>query len=308
MKMPAITSSALLLLLCSAVPAAAQSIGAPLANSSSSSPKVNLDNADRPSFASDKTLSGLYQLPSVRKSSAELPEGTPVYLNQDVQTLLVKQSHTRKVESVVDLSVLKERSDYRSAAIMKLKVSASRASEIQAGLSEISAAYKKPADSSEFTDCNSVSLSVETRIKMDTSKVLEIVESEIAANSSCACEIVKIAIKASDADEALVGDIAEVAITTSPENMRMISQCAIAALPEALPNVQAVLAKLDPNRGDSSYSAKDAKDSKSAKSPIARAVETPEIPSNPLDLPPPFQPPIPPIYIPPSVTNPDPGP
>jgi hypothetical protein len=36
----------------------------------------------------------------------------------------------------------------------------------------------------------------------------------------------------------------------------LIAQCAIAVAPDALPNVQAVLAKLDPNRGEGGYSAK----------------------------------------------------
>lgn len=147
-------------------------------------------------------------------------------------------------------------------------------------------------------------MSVEQRLKMDSSNVLEIVESEVAANPNCACEIVKIAIKASGADESLVGDIVEVAIRSAPESMRMISQCGIAAMPDALSEVQAVLAKLDPNSGDSSNnskSGKDGTDAKDAKEPVASA---PPEPPNPLDLPPPF-PPLPPPPLPPAITDPN---
>ena len=123
--------------------------------------------------------------------------------------------------------------------------------------------------------------------------MLEVVESEVAANPSCACEIVKTAIKASDADVELVVAIVETSINVAPDSMRIVSQCAIAAMPEAIAAVQALLAKLDPNAGDAAHSAKSsksAKGSKSAKVAVAATVITP----NPLDLPPPF-PPVPPI-------------
>ena len=175
------------------------------------------------------------------------------------------------------------------------------------GLAEISAAYQQPGQKVDSAACSSVAMSVGHRVQIDPSQVLEIVESEISANSNCACEIIKAAIKGSGADPALVGDIAEVAITAAPQSMRMISQCAIAAMPEALSEVQAVLAKLDPNRGDSSYSAKDAKDAKAA---VASVIAPPDVPPNPLDVPPPFFPPIvpPPYFPPPGVSDPDPIP
>jgi len=311
MKMPTTPSSALLLILCSAIPASAQLIEVSPATASNSSPKVEgLESAERPSFAADKALSGVYQLPTVHKTSGDLSEGTPVYVSQDVLTLGSRQAAVRKVENVLDLSVLKETSAYRNASIVKLKVSDAQASGIHEGLSEISAAYKKPGQAADNADCGSVAMSIEHRIKMDPSKVLEFVESEVAANNSCACEIVKIAIKASGADEVLVANIAEAAIVAAPDSMRMISQCAIAALPEALPNVQAVLARLDPNRGDSSYSAKDSKSGKDAKEAVRSELSPPPVPANPLDLPPPFFPPIPPppYFPPPVVTNPNPVP
>jgi hypothetical protein len=89
--------------------------------------------------------------------------------------------------------------------------------------------------------------------------------------------------------------------------MRMISQCAIATMPESVAEVQALLAKLDPNSGDSdvysSKSAKDSTDSKDAKDSKVAAIVAPPIP-NPLDLPPTYPPiiPLPPIVTPP-VTN-----
>ena len=309
--MPVSPSSALILILCGALPVSAQLIEVPSAKLTTSGNKVDsLGFAENPSFASDKALSGVYQLPTVQKTSGDLSEGNPVYVNQDVLTLSARRSAVRKVENVLDLSVLREASAYRNATRVKLKVSDAQASGIHAGLAEISAAYKKPGERVDSADCGSVAMSVGHRIQIDPSMVLEIVESEISANTNCACEIVKTAIKASGADIALVADITEVAITSAPASMRMISQCAIAAMPEALPAVQSILARLDPNRGDSSYSAKDSKSGKDAKAAIASAVAPPTTPPNPLDVPPPFFPPIvpPPYFPPPEVTDPNPYP
>lgn len=301
-------SSLLLLLLCSALPASAQLFEGTTAKLSHQSNKVEgLDYTSRASFASDQFLSGAYQLPAVSKTSGDLDESPPVYVSQDSQTLSARRSTVAQIENVLDFSVLKEPSAYRNATRIKLQVSDAQASGIRAGLQQISAAYSQPGKNTDSADCNSVTLSVAHRVRMDPSMVLEIVESEISANRNCACEIIKIAIKASAADEALVGDITEAAITAAPESMRMISQCAIAAMPEALAQVQAVLAKLDPHRGESSHSAKSAKSGKEA---IASAVAPPEIPSDPLNLPPPIFPPTPPppYFPPPVVTNPNPIP
>lgn len=303
MRIQASPSLAISLILCSALPASAQLIET-LAQNSTGAKAASLESADRPSFAADKFLSGVYQLPAVRKTQADLSETAPVFVSQDALTLSTRKSAARAVESVLDLSVLREPSAYRTSDTIKVKVSDEQASGIHAGLAELSAAYKQPAQPSDSADCPSVALSVEQRVKLDPSMVLEIVESEVSANPNCACEIVKIAIKASGADESLVGDITEVAITSAPESMRMISQCAIAAMPEALAAVQAVLAKLDPNSGDASYSSKDAKSGKDAKAAIVSKVTPPVEPPNPLDLPP-FGPPIPPPN-PPQVTDPNP--
>jgi hypothetical protein len=303
MKMPAFSPRlAASLTLLSAIAASGQLIEAPPSIAANSKAPESLASA---SFAADRHLSGTYQLPTVRKSKADITETSPVFASQDALTLGLLHGTPRKVESIIDLSILQETSAYRSADRIKLKVSDEQATGIQAGLAELSAAYQKPGQTSESADCESVSLSVEQRIKMDSSNVLEILESEVAANPNCACEIIKTTIMASEADVSLVADIVEVAITVAPESMRMISQCAIAAMPESLSAVQAVLARLDPNSGDSSGSSKGSKSGKDAKAAIF-STPPPESP-NPLDRLPPL-PPLPPPPQPPPVTNPDPSP
>lgn len=241
MKMPATTSSAVLLILCGLLPVSAQLIDTPSARTISSSNRFDeLDVLDNSSFAADKALSGVYQLPAIHKASGDLPEASPLYLSQDASTLTARRSNVRNVESVLDLSTLREPSAYRTASRVKLKVSDAQALGIHSGLAEISAAYRAPGKAAETADCVSVTLSVGHRIQIDPSKVLEIVESEVSANQNCACEIVKTAIRMSGADASLVADITEVAITSAPRSMRMISQCAIAAMPDALAAVQAL--------------------------------------------------------------------
>ena len=109
-------------------------------------------------------------------------------------------------------------------------------------------------------------------------------ESEVAANPSCVCEVVKAAIKASDADVVTVVSIVEVAIVQAPESMRIAAQCAIAAVPESIDEVQALLTKLDPNGGDGDISAKSSKSAKDAKGGVA--FDNPvAVVANPLDFP-----------------------
>jgi hypothetical protein len=57
---------------------------------------------------------------------------------------------------------------------------------------------------------------------------------------------VKAAIVATEAPSKLVGQIVATAIEASPEKMNVITACAIAVAPDALPQIKAVLAKLDP--------------------------------------------------------------
>lgn len=305
MKLPAPPSLVALLTLLSAITASAQLIEVPSSIVSNRAKALSIESGAAASFAADRFLSGTYQIPTVRKSEADLSETAPVFIRQDALTLDQRHGVPRKVENVIDLSVLQETSAYRAAGRIKLKVSDEQASGIQSGLAELSAAYQKPGQSSDSADCKSVGLSVEQRIKMDSSKVLEIVESEIAANPNCACEIVKIAIKTSDANESLVADIVEVSITAAPESMRMIAQCAIAAMPDALAAVQAVVARFDPNSGDSTDSSKSSKSGKDSKAAI---VVPPVKPPNPLNRLPPFPllPPPPQPPQPPNITDPNP--
>lgn len=129
-------------------------------------------------------------------------------------------------------------------------------------------------------DCVSLALEIGNQIKADSSRTLEIVQAQVGANEECACEIVKAAIQATEADASLVARIVEVAATTAPDKMRIIAQCAVAVAPDSLGNVQAVLAKLDPNTGNPGDSAKGGK-AGMEKAPITEAAAVP----NPLDFP-----------------------
>jgi len=102
----------------------------------------------------------------------------------------------------------------------------------------------------EPTDCLKLTVTVKNEIKAQPAKVLEIVENQVAANEDCACEIVKAAIQASEAKDTEIAGIVEVAATAAPSKMRLVAQCAVAVAPDSLAKVQAVLAKLDPNRGE----------------------------------------------------------
>ena len=160
-------------------------------------------------------------------------------------------------------------------------------------------------------DCNALSLSVKISVAAEQSKVLEIVSNEVAIAPTCACEVVKAAIEGSNASVQTVAAIVEAAATAAPDQMRLVSQCAVAVAPDALAAVQAVVAKLDPNLGDAGSSAK------SSKGEIAEVSSMP----NPLDFPGigpigptpggpggmPLIPRLPPVIIaPPDVSNVDP--
>lgn len=250
------------------------------------------------------SLSANDEVPEFRKAEGIMPREKAIYAAQDVATLDTRASARQNVESVIDLNLLRNPSPYRKVAVStSAQVYEIAPDSLENGLAMISAVYRESGKPEAASDCSKISLSVEQRVKLDVTQVLEIVESEVSANPKCTCEIVKAAIKASEADVAMVVSIVETAITASPENMRLISQCAIASMPEAVAEVQALLAKLDPNSGDAdSYSSKSSKDSKGAK---VASVSSSMEPANPLDLPFYF-PPIPPI-IPPRVTNVNPG-
>ncbi|MBN8457057.1 MAG: hypothetical protein J0M04_04370 [Verrucomicrobia bacterium] len=127
-------------------------------------------------------------------------------------------------------------------------------------------------------DCAKLTQAVKQAINSDPAAVLQVVEKQVSANPGCACEVVKAAIEGSNADAKLVASIVETAITSAPQHLRLISQCAVAVAPDALGNVQAVVAKLDPNSGESAPVKSSAKDAKGA--PVK-----PPVAANPLDFP-----------------------
>lgn len=220
------------------------------------------------------------ELPITAKALGWPSEGQAVYTLQDSATLETRLQKAYSVATVVDLAVLQKPSPFSQVAVGPPPVSSEG---VKTDLAIISAVYRESGKTE--SNCLSISLSLEQRIKLDDTKLLEIVETEIQANPACACEIVKAAIKASDADVEMVVSIVESSIFVAPEMMRMISQCAIATAPEALANVQSLLARYDANGGDGNSSAKSAKgskDAKAAKSVLPDSVAA--IPS-PLDFP-----------------------
>lgn len=106
-------------------------------------------------------------------------------------------------------------------------------------------------------DCTVITTSVQNEVTTNASLVLSIVEKFVKANPQCACEIVKTSIASSKADAKTVASIVEVAAVAAPDQMRLVAQCALAIAPDALNDVQAVMAKLDPATGDSGSSGKE---------------------------------------------------
>ena len=256
------------------------------------------------------------ELPTTDKAQGSPSEGPAVYTAQDSMTLESRLQKKRPVDAVVDLAVLSKPSPFRQVAAGSSGVPTEG---VKNDLALISAVYRESGKPE--SNCVSISLSLEQRIKLDDSKLLEMVETEVKANPACSCEIIKTAITTSDADVQKVVSIVESAIIAAPEMMRIISQCAIATVPESLAGVQSVLAKYEANGGDGSSSAKSAKDSKDSKDSKAVAPDSVASAPNPLDFPgrgptgptvggpggTPLFPPDPPIIItPPSVTDVDP--
>jgi len=106
-----------------------------------------------------------------------------------------------------------------------------------------------PAAFADEVDCQKLYTSVTQEVTGSSSKVLEIVEKYISENPECACEVVKAAIVASEADKGLVAEIVTTATLASPDKLRLVAQCAIAVAPDALAEVQQVMAKYDRQGG-----------------------------------------------------------
>ena len=158
-----------------------------------------------------------------------------------------------------------------------------------------------PVALAEDADCYKVSEAVSQAVIAKPDNVLQIVGREVSSNTTCACEVVKAAIVASEADRKLVGQIVASAIEAAPEQMRTIANCAIAVAPDALPNVQGILAQYEPQAGEEYVASEKGGYAKDAKDPII-----PE-PKSPLDGPYliPGEAPIhPPFVTPPSISRP----
>lgn len=260
--------------------------------------KSGAASADAPRFG-NTPAPGSYEVPDMEKVRGEVSDAPPVFTDQDAASLKERPVRNRPSDSPV-LDILRKPSPYRRLVSNNKRPQRYEvaSNSLQNGLALVSAMYREVGKAEKTKDCTRISLSVSQRLKDDSASMLEIVELEVAANPGCACEIVKSAITSTDADSEQVVAIVETAIHAAPDSMRIISQCALAASPESITGVQQLLARLDPNAGDSDNAAKSAKGAKSAK--VASLTIPPE---NPLDRPPVgIVPPLPPI-TPPPVTD-----
>ncbi len=245
----------------------------------------NSDSSQDRGFSIESPGARVDEVPTLKKVRGDSSQ-KPVFAAQSLATLDSQLPTRRNLESVVDLDLLRAPSPSRKIMVSASGGDSGISSDVMKnGLAMISAVYRESGKPEKTADCSTVSLSVEERIKLDTSKLLEIVGSEVAANPTCVCEIVKSAIKASDVDVAGVVSIVEVTINEAPESMRIAAQCAIAAMPESIDGVQALLTKLDPNGGDSGTSSKSSKDAKDAKNAIGAVTSPVAALANPLDFP-----------------------
>jgi len=79
---------------------------------------------------------------------------------------------------------------------------------------------------------------------------------QVLEDKDKACEVVKSAIIVSKANKKMVAKIVQVAIEASPEDIRIITQCAIAVAPDALKEILEVYSKYTKTGGDGAKSAK----------------------------------------------------
>jgi hypothetical protein len=86
--------------------------------------------------------------------------------------------------------------------------------------------------------------------------LVSLVEETILKNPEQACEVVKQAIGMSKAQESLICRIVETAILAAPDQIRLITQCAIASAPDSLTAIQLLIATYDAS-GDSGTSGKE---------------------------------------------------
>jgi hypothetical protein len=262
----------------------------PLAAQNLSSTRILQEKRAR--IAETATLPDSYDVPPHQRVRGEVSEKPPIFTEQDLPTLETKLKTARSVHRADGFDVLGKPTPQRRmvAATRGQQRYEVAADSLQNGLSLVASLYREIGRTEEPAGCDRVALSLSQRVKMEPSRLLEIVEREVAANPGCVCEIVKSAINAGEHDGERVVSIVETAIHAAPESMRIISQCAIAAAPDSVSNVQALLARLDPNSGESGHDAKSAKSAKGGKT----APEIMPPAGDPLDRPP-SGPPLPPI-------------
>lgn len=114
-------------------------------------------------------------------------------------------------------------------------------------------------------NCHQKALSALALMPAEPEMIESLITTSVSEFPNCSCEIVKSAIEKTQAGPELVSRIVRAAIIAAPEHMRLTSQCAIAVAPDALAEVQGVLAALEGNAGESGASAKSAKSAKSGK-------------------------------------------
>lgn len=206
--------------------------------------------------------------PPAEKAPASFPDAGPVLVMQNLLTL---ETAPPAADSCADGGETARHLDF---VMVPREDDGTR-------LALLAARYRRCGIPSGIRDCPALALSILQGARSMPEQVLELVEVEIAANPSCACEIVKSAIGGVGADPRLVAGIVETSIVAAPEHMRLISQCAMAAAPDAIASVQAILAKFDPCTGDSGANAK------TAKCALIEdvALKVPGALPNPLDLP-----------------------
>lgn len=249
---------------------------------------------------------GWHEVPDMEKVRGEVSDEPPVFTDQDVASLKERPVRIRPTDSPLS-DILRKPSPYRRLVSNNTKRPQRyevASNSLQNGLALVSAMYREIGKTEKTDDCPTIALSVSQSLKEDAGSILEIVELEVSANPGCACEIVKAAITSTSSDTEQVVAIVETAIHAAPDSMRIISQCALAASPESISGVQELLARLDPNAGESGHNTKSAKSAKSAKDAKgAKVASIIEPPQNPLDGPPrDIPPPLPPIF-PPPVSN-----
>jgi len=178
---PESTRSAVVLILGTCMHAGARSFtvppprtGAPLAGSGS----VAGDDAAR--FDASWVTRGPFQVPNIAKAVATPQDGSLAIARQDALTLGFRVSPSRSLDSVVDLSVLREPTPYRRFFVASDAASAEFAGQLQGALAEVSAIYRPGGiTAGDPAGCPSIALAVGKRIRMEPSLLLETVRKPV---------------------------------------------------------------------------------------------------------------------------------